>query len=52
VSALVIENLSHDFGKRRALNDVSFSVEQGSFTVLLGPNGAGKTTLISLVTGL
>jgi len=52
VSALVIENLSHDFGRRRALNDVSFSVEAGSFTVLLGPNGAGKTTLISLVTGL
>ncbi len=52
MTVLAIENLSHGFGARRALSGVSFSVEQGSFTVLLGPNGAGKTTLISLVTGL
>lgn len=48
----MVESLSHDFGKRRALKDVSFSVGAGTFTVLLGPNGAGKTTLISLITGL
>jgi ABC-2 type transport system ATP-binding protein len=52
MNALVVENLSHGFGERKALSDVSLSVEQGSFTVLLGPNGAGKTTLVSLVTGL
>jgi ABC-2 type transport system ATP-binding protein len=52
MTALAIENLSHGFGERRALSDVSLSVEPGSFTVLLGPNGAGKTTLVSLVTGL
>jgi ABC-2 type transport system ATP-binding protein len=52
VSALVIDRLSHCFGDRQALKDVSLTVEPGSFTVLLGPNGAGKTTLVSLVTGL
>ncbi|WP_416191670.1 ABC transporter ATP-binding protein [Neisseria sp. CCUG12390] len=35
-----------------ALNDVSFTVEQGEFFALLGPNGAGKTTLISATAGL
>jgi ABC-2 type transport system ATP-binding protein len=50
--ALSIENLSHSFGNRRALDDVSFTIAPGSFTVLLGPNGAGKTTLFSLVTRL
>jgi len=50
--ALVVAHLSHSFSGRRALDDVSFSVGRGGFTVLLGLNGAGKTTLISLVTGL
>lgn len=35
-----------------ALDDVSFSVQQGEFFALLGPNGAGKTTLISSAAGL
>ncbi len=52
VPALAVEGLSHAFGSRNALDDISFVVEAGSFTVLLGPNGAGKTTLFSLVTRL
>jgi ABC-2 type transport system ATP-binding protein len=52
VSALSVEHLSHSFGSRPALREVTFAVEPGSFTVLLGLNGAGKTTLVSLVTGL
>jgi ABC-2 type transport system ATP-binding protein len=51
-SALVVEHVSHSFGSIKALDDVSFSIEPGSFTVLLGQNGAGKTTLFSLVTRL
>ncbi len=50
--ALDIRNVEHSFGPRRALDNVSLSVEQGSFCALLGLNGAGKTTLFSLITRL
>jgi ABC-2 type transport system ATP-binding protein len=52
VNALEVSHLSHRFGGRAALADVSFAIPQGSFAVLLGLNGAGKTTLMSLATGL
>ncbi|MBY6243662.1 ABC transporter ATP-binding protein [Methylosinus sp. Sm6] len=50
--ALDIAHVGHSYGARRALDDVSFSVAPGSFTVLLGLNGAGKSTLFSLITRL
>jgi ABC-2 type transport system ATP-binding protein len=50
--ALAIEGVSHSYGKRKALEAVTFTIEPGDFTVLLGQNGAGKTTLFSLVTRL
>ncbi|MER0238282.1 ABC transporter ATP-binding protein [Fulvimarina sp. MAC8] len=50
--ALEVDGVSHSYGSRKALDDVSFSVPQGSFTALLGPNGAGKSTLFSLITRL
>ena len=52
VPALAVEQVSHNFGKRRALDEVSFTVAAGEFAVLLGQNGAGKTTLFSLITRL
>lgn len=52
VAALDITDLSHRFGRRRALDQVSLSVPRGTFTALLGVNGAGKTTLFSLITRL
>jgi len=50
--ALKVNGVSHSYGQRKALDDVSFHVPQGSFTALLGPNGAGKSTLFSLITRL
>jgi ABC-2 type transport system ATP-binding protein len=50
--ALEVERVSHRYGARVALNDVSLTVRQSSFTVLLGLNGAGKSTLFSLITRL
>lgn len=52
VQALSIENVSHSYGPRRALDDVSFSVAPATFAVLLGLNGAGKSTLFALITRL
>jgi ABC-2 type transport system ATP-binding protein len=52
LNALECTKVSHNYGARRALNDVSFAVPRGHFAVLLGRNGAGKTTLFSLITRL
>jgi ABC-2 type transport system ATP-binding protein len=52
VPALSIDGVSHSYGARRALIDISFNVAPASFTALLGLNGAGKSTLFSLVTRL
>jgi ABC-2 type transport system ATP-binding protein len=51
-AALAVENVSHAYGTRRVLENVTFAVPQGSFTVLLGLNGAGKSTLFALITRL
>jgi ABC-2 type transport system ATP-binding protein len=51
-AALEVAGASHSYGKRKALDNVSFTVAAGSFTVLLGLNGAGKSTLFCLITRL
>ena len=45
-------NLTRDFGKFRAVNELNLSVEAGRFYGFLGPNGAGKSTTIKMLTGL
>jgi ABC-2 type transport system ATP-binding protein len=52
VPALSIDSVSHSYGSRRALANISFTVAAAGFTALLGLNGAGKSTLFSLVTRL
>jgi iron complex transport system ATP-binding protein len=51
-SAITIFNLSHSFGKRNVLRQLSFSVEKGDFFTIIGPNGSGKTTLLKLMAGI
>ncbi len=51
--ALEITNLSKTYGGgHKALNAISFSVEEGDFFALLGPNGAGKSTTLGIVSSL
>ena len=48
---LKVENLVKRFGDKYAVNDISFTAEDGEVIGLLGPNGAGKTTAMSIITG-
>jgi iron complex transport system ATP-binding protein len=50
--AITITNLSHSFGKRHVLRQLSFSVKKGEFFNVIGPNGSGKTTLMKLIVGI
>ena len=52
MSYLAVEDLSISFGGIRAVDDVSFAVEEGEVFAIIGPNGAGKTTLFNLVSGI
>lgn len=47
-----IKHVSKSFGNVKVLDDVSFSVEQGSITCILGESGAGKTTLLQAISSL
>jgi len=51
-SLLATENVTKKFGGLAAVNDVSITVKQHTFTMLIGPNGCGKTTLINCCTGI
>ncbi len=48
---LEVENLVKDFASFRAVDNVSFQVEKGSFFSILGPSGCGKTTLLRMIAG-
>jgi ABC-2 type transport system ATP-binding protein len=49
---LEVQNLKKYFSSQKAVDDISFTINQGSIFGLLGPNGAGKTTLIRMITGI
>ena len=46
---LNFKNVTKKFGNFTALDDVSFSVNEGEFVILVGPSGAGKTTVLKLL---
>jgi len=52
MKVLEVKNLSKDFGKILAVNDISFDVEEGEIFGLIGPNGAGKTTTLRVIATL
>ena len=48
---LEVRGLSKAFGGLRAVDDLSFAVQEGEILGLLGPNGSGKTTVFNLIAG-
>ncbi len=46
-----VKNLSKHYGDKKAVNDISFTVEDGIILGFLGPNGAGKSTTMNMLTG-
>jgi branched-chain amino acid transport system ATP-binding protein len=47
-----IKNLSISFGGLKAVNDISFDVEENEIFSIIGPNGSGKTTIFNLISGI
>ena len=52
MTGIEIRNLVKEWGPTRAVDDVCFTVPQGTFTVLLGPSGCGKSTILRMIAGL
>ena len=48
--SIEVTKISKEYGQQKALNEVSFSVGEGSITGFLGPNGAGKSTMMKILT--
>ncbi len=48
---LSVDSVTRQFGGLRAVDDVTFSIDEGSLSAIIGPNGAGKTTMFNLVAG-
>jgi len=48
--SIVVKNVTKLYGKQKALDDVSFTVEPGNIVGFLGPNGAGKSTMMKIIT--
>jgi ABC-2 type transport system ATP-binding protein len=52
MTALDVRNLRKRYGRHMAVDDLSFSVEEGEIFGIIGPNGAGKTTTVESIAGL
>ena len=50
--AVQVDRLTHSYGSRIALHELSLTVQSGEIVALLGPNGSGKTTLFRVLSTL
>lgn len=46
-----VKDLTKDYGQRRAIDKLNFSITKGDVVGFLGPNGAGKSTTMKIITG-
>lgn len=49
---LSVDSLSFSYGKKKALDNVSFEMDKGEILCIMGPNGSGKSTLIDCIMGI
>src|SRR6476620_11367249 len=52
MNLLEVKHLKKYYATQKAVDDISFDIQQGNIFGLLGPNGAGKTTLLRMITGI
>lgn len=52
MSLLKVEGICKSFGGLKAVDNISFEVQEGTIHALIGPNGAGKTTLVNMISGI
>lgn len=48
---IMLQNISHSYGKEQVLKDVNLTIREGEFFTLLGPSGCGKTTILRILAG-
>src|SRR5690606_27063962 len=52
MATVMFERVSKSFGRVRAVDELSFTIREGTILGLLGPNGSGKSTMLKLIAGL